>query len=134
MSETLPADVEAEEFDVDAEVEPEPLPEEDVTFSNAPVKNIIPIIRVGDWARIKGTAQKVPAHARGRDVVVTAAPVKRAGADSISPVNYEYQPLDTVFTVALRDTREEFDVTRGAFAAWGPDRHMLDEALKAEGK
>lgn len=114
----------------DEEVEPEDLPDEEPEYDEAPVDGIIPIIREGDWARIKGTANKVPAHARGRDVSIVRAQIRRAGPDTLSTVRYEYQLESDVFRVRLRDTNEEFECGRSSFAAFGPDRGALNGLTK----
>lgn len=114
----------------DEEVEPEDLPDEEPEHDPSPVDEVIPIIRVGDWARIKGTASKVPAHARGRDVSVVRANIRRTGPDTLSTVGYEYQLENDVFRVRLRDTNEEFECGRSSFAAFGPDRGALNGLTK----
>lgn len=115
----------------DGEVPVELLPEQ-TEWDNAPVDEAMIVIHPGDWARISSKATKVPAHARGRDVAVLEAPVKRAGADTISPKNYEYQEPGTVFEVRLADTGEEFECTRAAFAAFGPERASLNESVHVQ--
>jgi hypothetical protein len=43
----------------------------------------------------------------------------------MSPGPYEYQVGDEVFLVRLRDTSEELEVRRNAFAAFDTDRVRL---------
>lgn len=114
----------------DEEVEVEPLPDEEPVYDTSPVDEVIPIIRVGDWARISGNATKVPTHARGRDVSVVRALVRRTGADTLSTTGYEYQLASDVFRVRIRDTGEEFECGRSSFAAFGPDRGALNGLTK----
>lgn len=131
MSDTEVDEVEAPNDAADNdEVEVEELPEEDVAFEPSPVEEALPVIRVGDWARISGNATKVPTHARGRDVSVVRADIRVGGPDTLSTQRYEYQLPSDVFRVRVRDTNEEFECTRASFAAFGPDRGSLNNLVK----
>lgn len=105
----------------DEEAPVEALPEE-VTWADAPMSEVLPIVREGYWARIKSTARNVPKTVLGRDVVVVGAPILVGGPDTHSSGRYEYQPNETVFAVVPADGGEQFECTRAAFAAFGPNQ------------
>lgn len=104
----------------------------DAERDDAPVDEILPVIRSGDWARISGNASKVPEYARGRDVEIITAVVRRAGPNTISDLNQEYQLEADPFTVKMRDSGEYFECTRAAFAAYGPDRGYLQQQIEEQ--
>lgn len=78
----------------------------------APVDEIKPIIRQGDWV-ILARGKSVPDHAVNAYAIVDRAHVKHAqGGDDISPMAYEYQDDSDTFLVRLRDSGETLEVTR----------------------
>lgn len=119
MSEAA-AEIVVEEEEEEEEVETPPS-----GSKAAPIPELLPVIREGHWVRL-ARARGVPASAVGRDAQVVRAPVKRTGGeDTMSPGPYEYQVGDEVFLVRLRDTSEELEVRRNAFAAFDTDRVRL---------
>jgi hypothetical protein len=104
----------------------------DAERESAPVDEVMPIIRSGDWARISGSAAQVPAEARGRDVEITSAVIRIGGPDEHSDARYEYQLEADPFSVQMRDGGLEFECTRAAFAAYGPDRGYLDQQIQEQ--
>lgn len=117
--------------EVDAVVDDEPIvedappPDPKIKRAKSPVDEVNPVIRVGDWVRL-GPNKAIPDHAVGRDAAVVRASIRRSeGLDGISDVGYEYQLDSDPFLVRLRDTNEEFQVTRSAFAKVGTNRADL---------
>lgn len=105
---------------VEDEVFEEELPAEPV-HAKAPVKVLLPIIRVGDWVRLAGT-KGVPPHLVNSVAMVTDASVLRSdGQDSMSDRPYEYQTADAIFNVRVRGTGDVLtNLVRKDFVSHGP--------------
>ena len=102
-----------------ADVEEEPEPEW------APVDEIKPVIRVGDWVTL-AASRGVPKHVVNLDAVVERANVRHSeGGDTLSPQGYEYQDDSDKFLVRVRNTGETLEVTRAAFSAHGTQQSEL---------
>jgi hypothetical protein len=105
----------------------------DAEREEVPVDEVLVVINEGDWARIKGNATSVPAHARGRDVAILTAPKHRTtGPSDLSDTFVEYQLPADPFVVKLRDSGEIFECTRAAFAAFGPYAGNLTEQVEQQ--
>lgn len=102
--------------------------DEEPSWVDAPVDQLIPFIGVGWWVRF-AAARGIPKHAVGRDGVVVQAPSSRSqGGDTMSDRAYDYQDGTEVFTVRLRDTSELIQCTRAAFASFDSDQVRLSAA------
>jgi hypothetical protein len=115
-----------------AELDTPPEPEEeeeddgeDEEVADAPVDEIKPVIRVGDWVTL-GAGRGVPKHAVNLDAVVVVANVKQSeGGDTLSPLGYDYQDDSATFQVRVRNTGETLQVTRKAIIAHGTQQAEL---------
>ena len=96
-------------------------------WADSPVPELLPVIGVGHWVRLK-SSKSVPKHLVGRDAVVIRAPVHKAEADRLSPVPYEYQDGSEEFLVRCRDTSEELSLSRSSFASFDTDAVRLTAA------
>lgn len=104
----------------DVEVE-----EEEPEVLEAPVEEIKPIIRTGDWV-VLGAGRGVPRRLVNLDAVVERANVRHSeGGDELSPNGYEYQDDSDVFLVRVRNTGETLEVTRGAVLTHGTQQSEL---------
>lgn len=91
----------------------------------APVSEIKPVIRVGDWVTL-AASKRVPRHLVNADAVVERSNIKSSdGGDILSPRGYEYQDDDVLFLVRVRNTSEVLELTRDAFSAHGTQQSEL---------
>ena len=139
-AEAVPEDEASDEADSEEEsdVEDEASEEEDGAtalievpeepeWADSPVPELLPVIGVGHWVRLK-KSKGVPAHLVGRDAVVLRAPVRKAEGDKLSPTPYEYQDGSEEFLVRSRDTGEELSLSRASFASFDTDAVRLTAA------
>jgi len=104
--------------DEDDEDEEEEIPE-------APIDEIKPIIRVGDWVTL-GRGKGIPNHVVNLDAVVERANVKHSeGGDTMSPSGYEFQDDSDTFLVRVRNTGDVLEVTRAQIANHGTQQSEL---------
>ena len=136
-AEAVPEDEASDEEESDAEGENGESPEaesdeatalvEVPEWADSPVPELLPVIGVGHWVRLK-KSKGVPAHLVGRDAVVLRAPVHKAEGDKLSPTPYEYQDGSEEFLVRSRDTGEELSLSRASFASFDTDAVRLTAA------
>lgn len=95
--------------------------------NEAPVKELIPLIVIGDWVRL-AAASGVPKALVGRLATVTAAPLYTApGFDELSDRPYQYQKLTDSYDVRVRETGDVLTrLTRAAFASFGPTEAQVE--------
>jgi len=99
--------------------------EEEPEVLEAPVDEIRPVIRAGDWVTL-AASKGVPKHLVNLDAVVERANVRHSeGGDELSPSAYEYQDDSDKFLVRVRNTGETLEVTRAAFSAHGTQQSEL---------
>lgn len=105
--------------------DPDDVDDEEYDVLEAPVDEIKPVIRVGDWVTL-GRARGVPSHLVNKDAVVVTAVVRHSeGGDELSPAGYEYQLDSDEFFVKVRETGTTLTVTRGAVINHGTQQAEL---------
>jgi len=99
--------------------------ENDEEVPEAPVDEIKPIIRAGDWVTL-GPGKGVPKHVVNLDAVVERANVKHSeGGDTMSPSGYEFQDDSDTFLVRVRNTGDVLEVTRSQIVNHGTQQSEL---------